>query len=400
MGGTSCDVSLIDGIPTVTTEAVVGGCPIHIPVLDIHTIGAGGGSIGYADPGGALRVGPESAGADPGPACYGRGSREESRPTVTDANLFLGRLAPDYFLGGLMSLDLARTQYALARLGDLLGLDPVQASLGIIEIVNTHMERALRVISVERGYDPVDFTLLSFGGAGGLHAADLARRLGIRRVLVPPLASTLSAFGMLAADVVKDYSHTIMASWIPSDGAAPLEKISQTFASLTKRAIQDIQAEGIGLEDIRVERLLDMRYQGQSYELSIPWHESEETLQQAFHTIHQRSYGYYRPEAALEIVNVRLRAVGKIQPPGLLARPFGEPDPSHALLEQRPVIGQDGISSILPFYRGEALLTGNTVHGPAVVVRSDTTILLGPTDQAAVDPYENLMITIGTPVDG
>jgi len=208
MGGTSTDVSLIENEPRLTSESVVGGCPIRVPVLDIHTIGAGGGSIASVDLGGALRVGPQSAGADPGPACYGRGDL----PTVTDANLVLGRLAPEFFLGGQMRLDAARAEGSLRRIGKELGFGSkgaVQAALGVVEIANAHMERALRVISVERGHDPRDFTLLSFGGAGSLHAADLARRLGIPFVLVPPLASTLSAFGMLAADVVKDYSQGI-----------------------------------------------------------------------------------------------------------------------------------------------------------------------------------------------
>ncbi|MEJ2267241.1 MAG: hydantoinase/oxoprolinase family protein, partial [Anaerolineales bacterium] len=199
MGGTSTDVSLIDGVPRVTTESIVGGHPIRVPVLDIHTIGAGGGSIAGVDMGGALRVGPESAGANPGPACYGRGELSECRPTVTDAHLVLGHLDPENFLGGKMPLDVSRAQHVLEALAEQLGLEPLQTALGVIEIANAHMERALRVISVERGNDPRDFTLLSFGGAGGLHAGDLARRLGIPRVLIPPIASTLSAFGMLAA---------------------------------------------------------------------------------------------------------------------------------------------------------------------------------------------------------
>jgi len=200
MGGTSTDVSLIDGTRQITTEAVVSGHPIHLPMLDIHTIGAGGGSIARVDPGGALRVGPESTGADPGPACYGKGEVA----TITDANVVLGRLAPELFLGGKMKLDAQRSWLAIEKIGKDLGMQTTQVALGIIQVANAHMERALRVISVERGWDPRIFTLLSFGGAGGLHAADLARGLGISRVLVPPVASTLSAFGMLVADVIKD----------------------------------------------------------------------------------------------------------------------------------------------------------------------------------------------------
>ncbi|MEJ2758804.1 MAG: hydantoinase/oxoprolinase family protein, partial [Anaerolineales bacterium] len=202
MGGTSTDVALIDGDIHVTTEADVGGYPIGIPIINIHTVGSGGGSIAHIDAGGALRVGPESAGANPGPACYGRGSL----PTVTDANLVLGRLRPDYFLGGKMSLDKDAAFRAVGELGDRLRLDAAQTALGIVQVANAHMERALRVISVERGKDPRQFALLSFGGAGGLHAADLARSLGIPQVLIPPQAATFSAFGMIMADVIKDYS--------------------------------------------------------------------------------------------------------------------------------------------------------------------------------------------------
>jgi N-methylhydantoinase A len=211
--------------------------PIRIPVINIHTVGSGGGSIAYVDAGGALRAGPQSAGANPGPVCYGRGGRQ---PTVTDANLVLGRLAPDYFLGGHMPLDLHAATQALTELAQeagLLpqsgtdGLNPAQgAALGVIQVANAHMERALRVISVERGYDPRDFVLVSFGGAGGLHACDLARGLGIRRVLIPPGASTLSAFGMLTADVVKDYVQTVMLS-----GDTPYDELDRRLRSLAER---------------------------------------------------------------------------------------------------------------------------------------------------------------------
>jgi N-methylhydantoinase A len=388
MGGTSTDVSLIDDAPRITTEAVVGGCPIRIPLLDIHTIGAGGGSIARLDSGGALHVGPESAGADPGPACYGKGDL----PTVTDANLVLGRLAPEYFLGGQMPLDSPRAYQALERLGQQMGLDAYQAALGVVEVVNAHMERALRVISVERGHDPQGggglppFTLLSFGGAGGLHAADLARRLGIPGLLVPPLASTLSAFGMLAAEVIKDYTQTIM---LP--GNTSLAEIGARFLPLEQRGRQEVQAEGIAAGSIRLERSLDMRCRGQSYELSVPF---DENLIASFHRLHQQAYGYTRLEAPLEIVNLRLRAIGRVEPPVLQPRPSVGADSSPALLEHRPVIFPGGALR-LPFYRGESLQPGNHISGPAAVVRADTTILLGSTDQADVDAYGNLLIAIG-----
>ncbi|MBI3760348.1 MAG: hydantoinase/oxoprolinase family protein, partial [Chloroflexi bacterium] len=262
MGGTSTDVSLCENDIRVTTEATIGGLPLRLPVIDIHTIGAGGGSIAMVDAGGALRVGPQSAGADPGPACYGRGEH----PTVTDANLVLGRLVAENFLGGQMTLDADRSWGALSRLGSAIGLSPVETARGVIEVVNAHMERALRVISVERGHDPRDFTLVSFGGAGGLHAADLARRLGIPRVLIPPLAATLSAFGMLAADVIKDYSQTVM---LPGD--TPLEALAARLSPLAERGMAEVMAEGVARDDIVVEQFLDIRYRGQSYELTVPF---------------------------------------------------------------------------------------------------------------------------------
>lgn len=383
MGGTSTDVSLLVGEPQVTTEALVGGCPIRVPVLDIHTIGAGGGSLARADVGGALRVGPESAGANPGPACYGKGHL----PTVTDANVALGRLPADLFLGGKMPLDAGRARGALASLGEALGLSAEEAALGVIEVVNAHMERALRVISVERGYDPRDgFSLLSFGGAGGLHAADLARRVGIGRVLIPPLASTLSAFGMLAADVVRDYTQTVM---LP--GNTSLAAIQASLEPLARRGRQELLHEGCPAESILLERLLDIRYRGQSFELSIPFGED---FIAAFHAAHRQRYGYDRPEAPLEIVNGRVRAVGKVEPPPMRPQPRGQADPAAALLGLRRVVFSHGGAQV-PFFRGEALLPGNLIPGPAIVVRADTTLLIGPADRAEVDEYHNLCITVG-----
>jgi N-methylhydantoinase A len=387
MGGTSTDVSLVDGEPALTTEAVIGGCPIRVPLLDIHTIGAGGGSIAFADPGGALRVGPQSAGADPGPACYGRGEL----PTVTDANLVLGRLDPASFLGGELSLYPQRAQRALAELGSRLGLDPVQAALGVVEVADAHMERALRLISVERGHDPRLFALLSFGGAGGLHAVELARRLGIRTVLAPPLASTLSAFGMLAADVAKDYGQTVM---LP--GFTSFAELQDRFAPWTQRGLQDLLAEAPVEAEIEVQQSLDMRLRGQSYELSVPF---TGAFMNDFHDLHTRAYGYSRPEMAVEIVNLRLRLVARIEPPRLEPLPTSGADPAAAFLGLRPLaLGINGLPvwQDVPFYQGERLLPGNVVSGPCVVIRSDTTILLAPGDSARVDSLANLLIGVGS----
>ena len=394
MGGTSTDVSLIDGEPLVTNEAQVSGLPIRIPILDIHTIGAGGGSIAYVDTGGALRVGPQSAGADPGPACYSPNlppaESHRAFATVTDANLVLGRLLPDHFLGGAMPLNMERARWVMQRLGQPLGLDPVQTALGILEVVNAHMERALRLISVERGYDPVDFTLLSFGGAGGLHACDLARRMGLPQVLIPPFASVLSAFGMLAADIVKDYSQTVM---LPGDTPPPL--LADLFSPLQSSACQDLRAEGLPENDITIQTLFDMRYQGQSYELTVPWSSPEANFLESFQNAHQAAYGYSLPAAPVEIVNLRLRAVGHVQPIPLPVHAHSDPSPEHALFDQRPVFLASSPPRLLPLYQGESLRTGNRIPGPALIVRRDTTIFIGETDSALVDPFLNLTITIG-----
>jgi N-methylhydantoinase A len=394
MGGTSTDVSLIDGEPLVTSDAQVSGLPIRIPVLDIHTIGAGGGSIAYLDPGGALRVGPQSAGADPGPACYNPDPSplhpERAFPTVTDANLVLGRLPPDHFLGGAMPLNLERACWVMQRLGEPLGLDPLQTALGVVEIVDAHMERALRLVSVERGHDPRFFSLLSFGGAGGLHACSLARRLGIPQIIVPPYASVLSAFGMLAVDIVKDYSQTVMLL-----GSTPPSVLADMLAPLLARARHDLLAEGLQGETITFQPQLDMRYQGQSYELTVPWPSLEQNFLEGFQSAHQSTYGYTLAAAPVEIVNLRLHAVGHIPPIPLPSQPPSSSDPQLALLDRRPVVLASPPAQLIPLYRGEALCPGNRIQGPALIVRSDTTIFLTPSDVATVDPYLNLLIKIG-----
>jgi N-methylhydantoinase A len=255
----------------------------------------------------------------------------------------------------------------------------------VIDVVNAHMERALRLVSIERGYDPRDFFLLSFGGAGGLHACDLAKQLGIPKVIVPPLASTLSAYGMLVADVIKDYSQTIMAP-----GDAPKEKIMATLHPLVERGMRDIQDEGFSSDQIRIERKLDMRYRGQSYELTIPL--CEDYLEE-FHDYHERAYGYSRRESAVEIVNVRLRAAGLVEPPSLPEFPFGDLNPAQAYLEDRQVFTSENISNV-PMYKGELLSPGNQLSGPAIIVRKDTTIYLSENKTSFVDRFSNLIISI------
>ncbi|MCP4424386.1 MAG: hydantoinase/oxoprolinase family protein [Chloroflexi bacterium] len=390
MGGTSSDVSLCRGDIQVTTEAEIGGLPLRIPAVDIHTVGSGGGSIAYADAGGALRVGPESAGSDPGPVCYGRNG---TQPTVTDANLVLGRLAPDYFLGGQMALDIPAAARALENLARQINLPPKPgltlaqtAALGVIQIANAHMERALRVISVERGYDPRDFSLISFGGAGGLHACDLARSLGIRRVLSPPGASTLSAFGMLTADVVKDYVQTVML-----DGAVSRGEVAERLRPLTQQGRREVMAEGIPANNIILQQELDMRYRGQSFELSVPF---TDDFIADFHRAHEQTYSYNHPQAAVEIVNVRVRAIGRVTRPPLPQAELGSADPAAALLGYRPVVLDEGHAADVPFYLGEKLRPGHVVRGTAVIIQKDTALLIPSGDRAEVDAFFNIIVVI------
>jgi len=382
MGGTSTDVSLIDGQPTISTEAIVGGCPIYLPLLDIHTIGAGGGSIAYIDAGGALRVGPQSAGADPGPACYGTGEE----PTVTDANLILGRLIPEYFLGGKMKLYSDRAHAALTRLGEALNLSPVQTAFGILQVVNIQMERALRVISVERGHDPREFSLFSFGGAGGLHAADLARAMGIPRVIISRYASTLSALGMLASNVVKDYVQTVM---LP--GSTSLVQLEALFTPIVERATGEVISQGIPEDKIEILKSVDVRYQGQSYDLNIPYSEGYISN---FQEAHATAYGYAYVHKVIEIVNVRVRAIGKVFPihlPRIERRLSVQAGPLH----KRVRLEMQGGSRMVPLIDYDRLSPGDEIEGPALIISPDTTIIINAKDTVCVDQYLNLLIDIG-----
>jgi N-methylhydantoinase A len=299
MGGTSTDVCLVEGEIRTSTEADVAGFPVRVPMLDIHTVGAGGGSIARFDAAGALRVGPESAGAAPGPICYGKGNE----PTVTDANLLLGRLRADRFLGGGFTLDLERTRKIVAewlkRNRSAMSLETFAE--GVIRVVNANMERALRVVSIERGYDPRDFALVAFGGAGALHACELAEALSIPKVIVPALPGALSALGILVSDVVKDFSRTVV--WTVAS-ALPKQKLDAEFRALETRARDEFaREEWEGKLELR--RRVDVRYRGQGFELNLPY--TNRTIDE-FHAEHKRRYGYAHPEREIELVTLRLRA--------------------------------------------------------------------------------------------
>jgi N-methylhydantoinase A len=305
MGGTSTDVSLIPERLLHTREGMVGGLPVAIPMVDIHTVGAGGGSIARLDPGGALLVGPESAGADPGPICYGKGGEEV---TVTDAHVWLGRLPVSAFLGGARRLDREGIRKPLETLAERMQMAPEEAAEGIIQVANATMERALRVISVERGVDPSELHLMAFGGAAGLHAAELATRLGARGILVPPDPGLASAWGMLAAPVVRDRTRTVL---LRSDAPEEAARLRSALDEMEAEARREMEAEGLPPDRLRSRREVDARYLGQSWELTVP--EADWTA--AFHRAHLERYGYRREAQPVEAVTLRLR----VEAPGVEA---------------------------------------------------------------------------------
>jgi N-methylhydantoinase A len=378
MGGTSTDVALCEGDIKVTHESQVDGMPVGVPMMDIHTVGAGGGSIAHVDAGGALRVGPESAGADPGPICYGKGDQL----TVTDANLILGRLLPRFFLGGTMPLAVDRVAPALKRLewtGKWKNIEEI--AQGVVDVVNNNMEQAIRLISVERGYDPHDFTLFCFGGAGGLHAASLAAGLGIPRVVVPRFPGALSALGLLLADARKDYSRTLLTA-----GGAPANKLKQAFGELHRLGQADLAAEGFRKSDIRFLDFVDLRYRGQSYELTIPL---SDDFVEMFHKTHERRYGYANPSKPVEIVNVRTTFFGRRDKPELqrAVKGRGRPEPVET---QAIFINRKKTKTAI--YDRDGLTRGAEIKGPAVIGEYSSTTLVPPDFVCRVDPFLNLVL--------
>ena len=385
MGGTSTDVALIDDRLPLTMESSIARHPVRVPMIDIHTVGAGGGSIARLDSGGALQVGPQSAGSDPGPICYGKGEQL----TVTDANLFLGRLIPDHFLGGDMRLHPDKISAPFGQMAAQTRLSEIQAAEGIVQVVNAAMERAIRVVSVEKGFDPAEFTLFAFGGAGGLHAVFLARLLNIPRVLVPVNPGILSAIGMLLADVVKDYSLTVMTS-----GTCDPQRIEEMFAPLETEAVKDLFAEGIHRNRISLKRYLDMRYEGQSYEILVPARGDDPVA--AFHELHRCAYGYCSVQKNTEIVNIRLRAVGASEKPVLKKSELSkEPLREACFLGNRPVVFEGRFIST-PIIARQGLCPGNRIQGPAVLVEYSATTILPPGAAAQVDAFRNLLIETWT----
>ena len=403
MGGTTAKAGLVEeGTPRIAADFEVGsaavaesrgaGYPVRSPVVDLVEIGAGGGSIAWIDAGGALRVGPKSAGADPGPACYGKGQKN---PCITDANLLLGRINADYFIGGEQQLWTAGAAAAVQDVAGQIGKDMIETAHGIIEIANANMVGALRLISVQRGFDPRDFVLVAYGGAGPMHANALARELQIPKVLIPPSPGGTSALGLLVSDIKHDY----VFSYIQPMEGIDFSFINQRFCKMEEEALQLLAAEGIAAADMHLLRAFDMRYVGQSFELKVETPSRElvqsdsESLNASFFKDHKRAYGFADHGEPTEVINLRLTAIGKIKKPSFaLQKPEGE-NGENALKGKREVYFSEA-GGMVPckIYDRYKLRCGNKVDGPAIVEEVDSTVVVHPHYKATVDPYGNIFI--------
>jgi N-methylhydantoinase A len=385
MGGTSTDVALVDGRPATTSEADVAGLPVRVPVLDIHTVGAGGGSLARFDLGGALRVGPESAGADPGPICYGKGER----PTVTDANLLLGRLPAGRFLGGAFQLDVGRTERMvrewLKQNGSRLSLEEFAA--GVVRVVNANMEKAIRVVSIERGHDPRRFALVAFGGAGAMHACELAASLRIPRVIVPAYPGALSALGILISDVVKDHSRTVLLQ-AGGKNAVPGEELKRIYAELHQSIAAELKKEDWKGRAV-YEPSADLRYRGQGYEINLAYGAD---LLERFHAEHKRRYGYSTPDCEVEIVTLRLR--GRLPSPEKLSAMKVEAagENLQASISRVWFAGKWIKTPVLP---RAGLKPRRRYRGPAIITEYSATIVVPPGFTFQADKASNLLVEVG-----
>ncbi len=392
MGGTSTDVSLCPSRIKETTGSQVGGYPISVPMIDIHTVGAGGGSIARVDAGGALVVGPQSAGADPGPACYGKGDQI----TVTDANLVLGRMLPDNFLGGRMTLDRQRAEGLIAELASQISLSVQETALGVIRVVNANMARAIRATSQERGYDPRQFTMVPFGGAGPMHCCELAHEMGIPRVLVPARPGILSALGVAIADIVKDYSRTVM---MRGDDINRVQ-LDEEFHGMEGLAREELEKEGLPMDRMVPQRFLDVRYVGQSFELTIDYPSPTRRIDTArmrrsiadsFYRAHLQRFGYADRGEAVEIVNLRLKLGLEMDKPQIVAVQAAGSGSTPALIGEAQVVFSGG-SVTTRLYDRENLRTGDQISGPAIVLQMDTTVVITPGWTGTADDYGNLVL--------
>lgn len=408
MGGTTAKTGLIEGgQPRVAAHFEVGaaamvadraaGYPVRTPVIDLVEIGAGGGSIAWIDPGGALRVGPTSAGAMPGPACYGKG---QELPTVTDANLVLGRLDPDYFVGGEIKLNPQLAEAAIDRIAKPLKLSRYKAAYGILEIANANMGSAIQLVSVQRGFDPREFTLVAFGGAGPLHANALAREAQIPRTLIPPSPGVASAWGLLVCDLRFDLVRPFLGHLGQSLAKEDRGSLQVEFDSLQAQAKRKLFDEGIQDEDQQLSLYCDMRYVGQSFELSVPFDQSEIVdskftgqLISRFQEVHRQAYGHATDDAPVEIVHLRITATGKIPHPEMRELPSTTTDLSTALRARRKVYFSEHGMMDCPIYDRYKLNRGHLIQGPAVVDELDSTTVIEPEYQAYVDRVGNLLLT-------
>ncbi len=398
MGGTTAKASLIkDFHPEVTSSYYIGGYvsghPMMLPVVDIVEVGAGGGSIAWIDDAGGLKVGPQSAGADPGPACYGKGGAE---PTVTDANLILGRIAPEYFLGGGIDLERDKATSALKdRICKPLALSLEEAASGILKIADFNMSLAVRAVSVERGYDPRDCILVASGGGGPVHAVAIARELSVPRVVVPPMPAHFSALGMLLADLKHDYVQTCLRELTETSGA----ELAERFAPLEERAVETLLEEGADNKQVVLRRFLDMRYRGQEFTIPVPVTEDLNRLsdfgsiRSRFDTLHQEHYGHSAPAEPVVIVNLRLSALGRSDHRLSLKSPFRESD--RGKRGERPVIFDAGLQPVVcSIFLRSGLELGDEIQGPAVIEEVGSTILVYPGDRAHVNEFGHIIIDL------
>ena len=393
VGGTSSDVALLqDGVCQLTSEATVHGYPIKAPMLDIHTVGAGGGSIAFVDSGGLLKVGPRSAGANPGPVCYGLGNPE---PTVTDANVVLQTLNPEEILGGRMKIQRDLAVAAVGRLADQLGLGVEETAQGILSVLTANMAKAIRVISVQRGHDPRDYTLMAFGGAGPLHAARLARELDMSRIIVPLAPGTLCAMGLLLTDLRADFA---LSRQLPL-AADIVPTIEAGFVDLQEQAAAWFDAEQIAAENRVASRTADLRYKGQNYELSVPvpagpiTPDTVAALKAGFDAAHMQRFGFVADGEPVQLVTLRLEATGIVKKTEIKQHPVEGPDAASAKIGCREVwLPETNGSSICPVYARDRLRAGNIVRGPAIIEQMDTTTVILPDMHATVDPYLNLIL--------
>jgi N-methylhydantoinase A len=367
MGGTSTDVSLCPGELTYTRDYRIEGFPVAIPFIDIHTVGAGGGSVAWIDRGGLMQVGPESAGADPGPVCYGRGDRV----TVTDANLFLGRLRADMFLAGRMRLWPERTAEAMERLAERLGMNSVETALGVIRLVNVNMVQAIRAVSVERGYDPRDFALVSFGGAAGMHALEVAGELGIGTVIIPDNAGIFSAAGMSGSELTFEKSSAFIRVMRERADERLLE---DAFLNLERKVMAEVSGYGIETGDVVVRRRVDARYAGQSFELSVEW---SDAWRDAFHMAHRRLYGYDMPQADVEVTAIRIGVIaGKTKSRGVAAEEGPASFCECREIAQTEIVFSGDEKVTVPLYDRKDVVASGGISGPCMIVDDFTTVVV------------------------